>query len=130
MEADIVKEFKESIAEAKLDTILPREEKKAIPPELDERLIKLEEKLGDMTRLGFPTDAKTALLRAYYFHNRGKYEEALADYNRSLKIKPDDLAALTNRGTTYAHLEEYEKALADFNRFLEIEPNNPAILIL
>ncbi|MFC1992796.1 hypothetical protein ACFLV3_03185 [Chloroflexota bacterium] len=66
LEANIVKEFKESIEEAKLDTISPTEEKREIPPELSERLRGLEEKLEDMRGLGFVTDAKTAFLRGNY----------------------------------------------------------------
>jgi len=128
MGANLVKEFKESIAEAKLDTISPREERKEVPPELDERLKGLEEKLEDMTRLGFATDAETASSRAYYFYNRGKYEEALASLNWVLELEPDDPDTLYNRGTTLVKLERYDDALADFNRSLELRPDHPATL--
>jgi hypothetical protein len=80
--AEIVEEFKKTIAEAKLDTIAFREEKKDVSPELDESLMNLEEKLDNMTRLGFTTDAKTASSKARYLYNRGEYEEALASLNR------------------------------------------------
>ena len=123
MGADIAKEFKESIEEAKLDTISLREEKRDVPPELDERLKGLEEKLDDMTRLGFATDAKTALLRGYYFYDRGKYEDALTSLNWAIELEPDNPAALNNRGVTYARLERYDEALADYNRALELKPD-------
>ncbi|MFC1897495.1 tetratricopeptide repeat protein [Chloroflexota bacterium] len=126
--ADIVKEFKESIEEAKLDTISVSEEKIAMPPELSERLIRLEEKLEDLRGLGFVTDPQTAFLRGNYYYNQGKYEKTLADYNHSLKLRPDDPVTLNNRGSTYDDIERYEEALADFNRSLQLRPDNPGTL--
>jgi len=127
--ADIVKEFKESVVEAKLDTISTSEEEKAISPEIGERLIRLEEKLEDLKGLGFVTDPQTAFLRGNYYYNQGKYSEALATYNWALEIEPNDPDALHNRGSIYNDLERYEEALADFNRSLELRPDNhPATL--
>jgi len=126
--ADIVKEFKQSIDEAKLDTVSFREEKKRIPPELSERLQSLEEKLEDMTRLGFTTDAKTAFLKGNYYHNQGKYNDALAAYNWSLELRPDDPTTLNNRGNAYSALKRYDEAFADFNRSLELRPDDPTTL--
>jgi len=123
-----VKEFKDIIAEAKLDTVSFSEEKKELPPELDERLVNLEAKLEDITRLGFTTDAETASSRAHYFYNLGKYEEALANLNWSLELEPDNHITLNNRGLTYAKLERYDEALADYNRALELRPDDPGTL--
>ena len=128
MEANIVKEFKKSIEDAKLDTISLREEKKEIPPELSERLRGLEEKLEEMRGLGFVTDARTAFLRGNYFSNQEKYEEALASYNWCLELKPNDPAILYNRGNTYYELGRYDEGLADYNRSLELRPDDPGTL--
>jgi len=126
--ADIVKEFRESIEEAKLDTISVSGEKKAMPTELSERLMKLEGKLEDLRGLGFITDPQTAFLRGNYYYNQGKYNEALANYSWVLKLKPDDPVTLTNRGVTYRYLERYKESLADYNRSLELRPDNPDTL--
>ncbi|TET42953.1 MAG: tetratricopeptide repeat protein, partial [Dehalococcoidia bacterium] len=128
MEANIVREFKSSIEEAKLDTISVGKERKAMPPELSERLMRLEEKLEDLRGLGFVADPQTALLRGNYYYNQGKYKEALAIYNWALELQPDDPAKLNNRGLTYGHLERYDEALADFNRSLELRPDYPNVL--
>ncbi len=128
MRADVVKEFKESVAEAKLDTISLGEEKKEIPPDLDQRLKELEEKLEDMRGLGFVADARTAFLRGSYFYNEGKYEEALASLDWCLKLAPDDSDTLTNRGAAYVELGRYDEALADFDRSLEIKPDDAMTL--
>ncbi len=126
--ADIVREFKESIQEAKLDTLSFKEETRVLPPELDERLRSLEMKLEDMARLGFVTDAETVSMRAHYFYNRGKYEEVLAILNWFLELEPDDPIVLNNRGVTYDMLERYEEAFADYDRSLELRPDHPDIL--
>ncbi|HEX73700.1 MAG TPA: tetratricopeptide repeat protein [Dehalococcoidia bacterium] len=128
MGADIVEEFKESMDRAKLDTILLREEKIEVPTELSERIVKLEETLKDLVRLGFTTDAGTAFLRGNFYCDQGKYEEALANYNWSLELRPDDPATLNNRGVTYAKLGRYDDALADFNRSLELTTDHPNTL--
>jgi tetratricopeptide (TPR) repeat protein len=128
IEANIVKEFKSSIEEAKLDTISVGEERKAMPPELSKRLMRLEEKLEDLRGLGFVTNSKTAFLRGNYYYNQGKYNEALADYNRSLELSPDDPNTLVNRSATYGHLERYEAALVDLNRSLELRSDDPSAL--
>lgn len=52
-----------------------------------------------------------------------RYEEALADWNRALELKPDDPEILNNRGVTYDDLRRYDKALADYNRALEVRPD-------
>ncbi|MGB2853503.1 MAG: tetratricopeptide repeat protein, partial [Dehalococcoidia bacterium] len=58
--------------------------------------------------------AKYALLR---------YDEALADLNRAIEIRPDYAQALNNRGITYGKLERYDEALADYSRALELRPD-------
>jgi Flp pilus assembly protein TadD len=126
--ADIVKDFKESIKEAQLETISLSEEKREIPAELSKRIGKLEEKLDDLVKLGFHTDANTAFLRGNYYYDQGKYNEALAAYNWSLEMIPDDPVILNNRGIVYRHLERREEALADYNRSLELRPDNPDTL--
>jgi tetratricopeptide (TPR) repeat protein len=126
--AGVVKEFGENIRKAKLEAISLREDKGDIPAELDEKLKKLGEKLDDLARLGFTEDAKTAFLRGNLYYHQGNYNEALAAYNWSLELEPDDPNTLYNRGTTYYRLGRYEEALADYNRSLELRPDHPATL--
>ena len=52
----------------------------------------------------------------------------LADFNRSLGLRPDDPDTLNSRGITLDHLERCEEALADFNRVLELRPDYPDTL--
>jgi tetratricopeptide (TPR) repeat protein len=124
MQADIVREFRQSIGEAKLDTSSLREEKIEIPRQLGERIGKLEEKLEDIVKLGFTTDARTAFSRGNFYYHQGRYEDALASYNWSLELEPDDHRVLNNRGNTYAKLEKYDAALTDYSHALELMPDD------
>jgi tetratricopeptide (TPR) repeat protein len=121
---EIVKEFKKNIEKAKLDISLSREEKKELSPELNERLRGLEEKLEVLRGLGLIADAETSLSRGDFFYQQGKFKEAIASYDWSLELKPDNHVTLHNRGTTYIKLEKYDEAMADFKRALEIKPGS------
>ena len=63
---------------------------------------------------------------AHYYMNR--YQDAKNIFDQLLKLNPDDVTILFNRGTAYANLGKYEEALADFNRYLELKPDNAAAL--
>ena len=62
--------------------------------------------------------------RAETYRLLGRYEEALADFNRAIELKPDDAWVLTRRAKTYRLLGRYEEALADFNRAIELKPDD------
>ena len=53
----------------------------------------------------------------------GRYEEALADFDRAIELDPDYAWAIANRGEAYEALGRYEEALADFDRAMEFDPD-------
>lgn len=53
--------------------------------------------------------------------NTGKTEEALADFNRAIKIDPKKAAGYLGRANTLNILGQYEKAIEDYNITLEIK---------
>ncbi|RIB15733.1 hypothetical protein C2G38_2092608, partial [Gigaspora rosea] len=55
-------------------------------------------------------------------------EELLVILNKSLEIEPYNLFSLRIRGDTYRMMSIYEDSLADLNKLLEIEPNNAEAL--
>ncbi|RIB27762.1 hypothetical protein C2G38_2029094 [Gigaspora rosea] len=57
-----------------------------------------------------------------------KFEETLADLNKSLEFDPNNAKVLNNRGGTYLYIRRYEESLADLNRSLEFDPNDATIL--
>jgi tetratricopeptide (TPR) repeat protein len=58
----------------------------------------------------------------------GQLPEAVADCNQALRLRPNDGAALQNRGFTYIQLDLFDMALADFDAGLSISPMDPEML--
>ena len=68
---------------------------------------------------------------AYYnrgriYETEGKLDEAMADYNRLLEIKPDHNQTLQLRGALRLRLGQIAGALEDFNRHIELVPAHKA----
>src|SRR5262249_11746211 len=50
--------------------------------------------------------------------------EALASYDRALKVRPDYADALYNRGNTLHELKRFEEALVSHDRALKVRPDH------
>jgi len=57
-----------------------------------------------------------------------RYDDALADLNRSLELKPDNAEVISVRGLTYFHLNRHDEAIKDFIRSLELKSDAPNTL--
>ncbi|REJ43621.1 MAG: tetratricopeptide repeat protein [Microcystis flos-aquae DF17] len=69
--------------------------------------------------------------RAFWYAIRGsnyslqkKYELALDDFNKAMKLNPNYAMAYFGRGELYYYQKKYELALADFNKAIELNPNH------
>ena len=54
---------------------------------------------------------------------RGKYEEAIAHYNRSILIHSHRASPYYDRGTIYGKHGQYQQAIEDLNQALRLNPN-------
>jgi tetratricopeptide (TPR) repeat protein len=45
----------------------------------------------------------------------GKYDQAVADFNKIIQLDPKDIEAIVQRGKTYRAMGKYDQALIDFN---------------
>jgi len=63
------------------------------------------------------------------FYSRGKYEEALADFQKALDLNPNNAAAYNNRGMLHAHRHDTANAMLDINSALSIEPDRSDFLV-
>ncbi len=63
-------------------------------------------------------------MRALAYSLQGRYEEALEDYDKSLKINPDYPHALNNRAWAYFKIGKPSQGLADVERALRLSPRS------
>jgi len=74
-----------------------------------------------------------ALGRAGWWHKGialgelGRYDEAVACYDRGLDIEPRDPRLWNSKGNALQALRRYEEALACYDRGLEIDPRDPIL---
>lgn len=59
----------------------------------------------------------------------GRFQEATATIDEQLRLAPDSVRALLNRGAAAIQLKDYAAALAPLNRALDLQPRNPAALM-
>ncbi len=73
----------------------------------------------------FPDHPDTLQLRALIDVHRGRYHDALARFDRALKVQPNFAAAHANRAAAFIGLGRYAEAAASARRALEIDPELP-----
>lgn len=83
---------------------------------------KAKQTLSDIDRLAL---WEILIMRGRALYLLKRYEEALADYNQALEIKPGDVGGLNNRGITYKRLKHWQKATEDLEKAISIDPQDP-----
>jgi tetratricopeptide (TPR) repeat protein len=73
---------------------------------------------------GPPKTAGAFFDRALLSHDRGEYDNAIADYTAALRINPNFVAAYVYRGIAYGEKGDYDRAIADFTATLRIDPDD------
>lgn len=63
------------------------------------------------------------LNRALAYDDAGRIDEAIADYDSALALKPGYTEAYNNRALLKAAKKAYAEAIADYNRAIEIDPS-------
>ena len=72
--------------------------------------------------------AATYTNRGIIYAANGRYDEAMADHNEALLLKPDMAKIHVNRGNVFHRIHAYDKALADYGRALELGGVAPDII--
>lgn len=62
--------------------------------------------------------------RALAYYNLQRYDEAIIDFTRALKLTPDDPLLYNLRGFAYTEQKSYQKAIADFTKAIQLDPKN------
>lgn len=76
----------------------------------------------------FPDDTVTYNSRGNAYRDAGKYEEALADYNKSLELDPKYALTYYCRGALMLSLKKARQSLIDFDSACQLEPDDPLFL--
>jgi len=64
------------------------------------------------------------MVRAGNENELANLEEALADFNRAVELKPDDAWAIARRGDVCQALKRYQAAESDYQYAIQLEPDN------
>ncbi len=70
-----------------------------------------------------PNDPQAYNMRGSVFGKGGRYQEALADFNKAISIDPNYAQAYANRGLVYRETGKLNLALADYDKALSIDAN-------
>ena len=57
------------------------------------------------------------------YYGAGRYDQAMVEYTRAIKLLPDLFPAYHGRGQAHAALNQMDLALADYEKTLQINPN-------
>jgi cytochrome c-type biogenesis protein CcmH/NrfG len=77
-------------------------------------------------------DPKNAVARAELgdlYYDAGKYPEAVAWYEQSLKLNPKDVNVSTDLGVSYYYNKETDRAIQQLQHSLELDPSHAKTLL-
>jgi len=72
--------------------------------------------------MGF-SDASAYNERGLVWYERKSLDRAIADFNQALKINPNLVDALINRGSALRSKGDLDRAIADFDEAIRIDSN-------
>jgi len=70
-----------------------------------------------------PQDANALNLRGTAYGQAGDYKNAMQDFNKALKVKPDFPQAYANRALVFVKIDILPRAIADYDRAIKINPD-------
>lgn len=64
------------------------------------------------------------MYRGYFYQAKCELDRAMADFNRTIDIDPNDASTYNGRGYVYYTKAEYDLAVAEYDKAIEIDPKN------
>jgi len=72
----------------------------------------------------FAVQAKAHCDRGWYHFEKEMYDQAFADFTKSIELNPSYAFAYNNRGVAYSKLHDWDRAIADYTKALELDPDH------
>lgn len=69
---------------------------------------------------------KVLLIRGVAYRNKGNYSQAIEDFDKAIRLKPDVAEAFNNRGVAYDYKGDYERAIQDYDQVIKLRPDYAA----
>lgn len=67
---------------------------------------------------------KAYINRGNTYKSQGLNQSAIQDYDRAIRLKPDDKMPYFNRGTAYLKMRQFDDAIRDFDQVVRLNPND------
>jgi len=61
--------------------------------------------------------------RGTAYYNKGDYDLAIQDYDRAIRLHPNDTSLYVARGDAYKKKSDYDRAIQDFNEAIQLNSN-------
>ena len=74
-----------------------------------------------------PTAAGAHDAKAWVLFDQGRFEEAIAERERTLALDPADVSAIQGMAWDHLDLGQYEKGLELFDKAIRLSPRDPAL---
>ncbi len=68
-----------------------------------------------------PKTAEEYIKRGTERHDKGKHDEALADYTKAIELNPKSSRGYASRGAAYGHQKKYTEAITDLTKAIELD---------
>ena len=72
-----------------------------------------------------PTDAKDFFTRGEDNYYKGKFDDAIADFKKSVELDPKYADAYSEMGVCFMEKTDWDSAIAQLGKAIEIDPNHP-----
>ena len=67
--------------------------------------------------------AEAYYIRGLIHHHKGDYDNFIADFNRAIQIKPNNVYPYYSRGVVHLGNGDYDLAISDFNKSISLNPD-------
>ena len=95
----------------------------AIPSSYLKTLLTLSKPTKPLAQANQTISAETYFLRGNASYDLGRYDLAIANYDKAIQLKPDYTEAYNNRGVAKAALGQHFVAISDYDKAIQLKPD-------